>query len=80
MSIPFDATEVVSEVGVVAKDGALVDGVDGVYDVLYANLQTEGGLYWVSITSSSCCIHPASKPQSWAGFNRKIWLEFWLEK
>ena len=31
---PFDASEVVGEVGVVAEDGALVDGVDGVDDVL----------------------------------------------
>ena len=32
--IPFDAAEIVCEVCVVSEDGAFVDGVDGVHDVL----------------------------------------------
>ena len=32
--LPFDSSEVVREVRVVAEDGALLDGVDGVDDVL----------------------------------------------
>ena len=34
MYVPFDSSEVVREVRVVAEDGALLDGVDGVDDVL----------------------------------------------